>query len=140
MKALGVLCLLLVFVGLAWASNEESAVKIKNELVNKGYDTSVNFEENSSYGIPAYVITINMTDEDYITATRKAMIAAASVVTKANKYPTGAIIELNTSSKMYRLRITNIDMVDILYETYDTNLDASKARAEKYFDSADVTR
>ena len=30
-------------------------------------------------------------------------------------------------------------MVDIRYETFDNNLDASKDRAEKYFDSATVT-
>jgi hypothetical protein len=65
------------------------------------------------------------------------MIAAADVV---GKYPECAIIGLiGPDGKAYQLKINNIDMVDIRYETFDNNLDASKDRAEKYFDSATVT-
>jgi hypothetical protein len=51
-----------------------------------------------------------------------------------------AIIGLiGPSDKAYQIKINNIDMPDIRYETFDNNLDASKDRAERYFDSAIVT-
>lgn len=119
------------------AVNEEGAAGIRSELESKGLTADVTYVENSTYGLPGYVIVINVTDGDYLTATRRAMIAAAGAV---GKYPECAIIGLiGPDGKAYQLKINNIDMVDIKYETYDNNLDASKDRAERYFDSATVT-
>ena len=129
--------ILLVCINAACAINEEGSAKIKSELDSKGFNANVTYIENSTYGLPGYVIVINVNDGDYLTATRRAMIAAADVV---GKYPECAIIGLiGPDEKAYQLKINNIDMVDIRYETFDNNLDASKDRAEKYFDSATVT-
>jgi|GEM_PF-4824823 hypothetical protein len=127
----------LICINAVCAVNEESAAKIKSELENKGLTADATYVENSTYGLHGYVIVINVSDGDYLTATRRAMIAAADVV---GKYPECAIIGLiGPDGKAYQLKINNIDMVDIRYETFDNNLDASKDRAEKYFDSATVT-
>lgn len=128
---------LLICINAVFAVNEEGAAKIKSELESKGLIADVTYVKNSTYGLPGYVIVINVTDGDYLTATRRAMIAAAGVV---GKYPECAIIGLiGQDGKAYQLKINNIDMVDIKYETFDNNLDASKDRAERYFDSATVT-
>lgn len=129
--------ILLICVNAACALDEDGAAKIKSELDNKGLVTNVTYVENSTYGLPGYVIVINVTDGDYLTATRRAMVAAADVV---GDYPECAIIGLiGPDGKAYQLKINNIDMPDIRYETYVKDLEASKERAEIYFDSATIT-
>jgi hypothetical protein len=128
---------LVMCMSAACAINEDGSARIKSELESKGLAAQVTYAENSTYGLPGYVIVINMTDDDYQTATRRAMIAAAPVV---GGYPNCAIIGLiGSNGKAYQLKINNIDMFDIKYENFDSNLDASKERAERYFDSAIVT-
>ena len=130
-------CVLALGMGVAFALHDDSAAKIKSELEGKGLISQVVYVENSTYKLPGYVIVINVTDGDYLTVTRRAMIAAAGVV---GDYPNCAIIGLiGSAEKAYQLKINNIDMYDIRYETFDNNLDASKERAERYFDSATVT-
>lgn len=133
-------CVLILSMNVACALYEDGAATIKGELMSKGLAAQVVYLENSTYGIPTYVVVVNVTDGDYLTATRRAMVAAASVVSKLNKYPTGIIIGLigPSEEEAYQFKINNIDIFDITYETFDNNLDASKDRAEKYFDSATV--
>lgn len=131
------ICVLMLSMGVVSALHEDNAAKIKSELEDKGLMSQVIYVENSTYGLPGYVVVVNVTDGDYLTATRRAMVAAAGVV---GDYPNCAIIGLiGPSEKAYQIKINNIDMPDIRYETFDNNLDASKDRAEKYFDSATVT-
>ena len=119
------------------ALHEDNTAKIKSELEGKGLMSQVIYVENSTYGLPGYVVVVNVTDGDYLTATRRAMVAVADV---KPTYPICAIIGLTRpSEKAYQFKITNIDFPDILFENFDKNLDASKERAERYFDSATVT-
>ena len=137
MNAFALICLLIIGMSVASALHEDRAATIKNELESKGLAAQVIYVENSTYGLPGYVIVINATDGDYVTATRRAMVAATGVV---GDDPNCAIIGLiGPSEKAYQIKINNIDMPDIRYETFDNNLDASKDRAERYFDSATVT-
>jgi hypothetical protein len=132
-----VICVLGLSMGVVCALHEDSAATIKSELESKGLTVKVIYVENSTYGVPGYLMVINVTDDDYVTATRRAMVAASKVV---GNYPNCAIIGLiGPSEKAYQIKINNIDMPDIRYETNVGDLDASRSRAELYFDSATVT-
>lgn len=124
---------------IASAFYEKDAATIKNGLETKGLPSQVVYVNNSSYGIPAFVVVVNVSDGDYLTAARRAMIAAASVVA-SYKWPTCAVIGLiGPLEKAYQFKINNVQMPDINYEVLVGDLDASKKRAEVYFDSAVVT-
>jgi hypothetical protein len=138
LNAFAVIGVLVLSMSVVCALHEDTSATIKSELENKGLAARVVYVENSTYGLPGYVIVINVTDGDYVTATRRAMVAAANG--GIGNYPNCAIIGLiGPSEKAYQIKINNIDMPDIRYETFDNNLDASKDRAERYFDSAIVT-
>ena len=132
-------CCLAFGLNVAYAVNEEGALTIKSELESKGYTAQVAYLENSTYGNPAYVIVVDVPDGDYLTAARKAMVAAADVVYNI-KYTTDSIIGLvGPSDKAYQFRINYRDLTDIVFYGLCGDLDTCKDLAENHFDSATAT-
>jgi hypothetical protein len=132
---------LILGANLAFAAYEENANTIKSELESKGVNAQVVYIENSTHGgHPAYVILINVSDGDYLTATRRAIVAAANEIYKSHKYTTDAIIGLiGPSDKAYQLGISYGDLVDIEFQGLCDDLDRCKNLAENRFDSSTVT-
>ncbi len=139
MKILILICALFLCVNAASALYEENANRIKDELGSKGLNAQVIYIENSTRGHPAYVVLVNVSDGDYLTATRRAMVATAREVEKSHKYTTDAIIGLKGPDKAYQLVISYGDMVDLIFQGMCDDLDRCKNLAENRFDSATLT-